>query len=490
MLTVHLRVNDSATGQPTPVRIRITGPDGRTFAPLGRNAEFPTGRNEAVGGHVKIGAERWCYIDGACEAPLPAGVPLRIQATKGPEHLPLDETVTLGPGQMALRFAIARALDWRARGYNPGDPRCHFLSPHAGLLEAMAEDLDLAAALAAPISMLAMDGNSYSTVPDLLAFSGQGAALAAPPRHSFVVGTLNAHPVLGKVGLLHSHRVVYPLTFGGFDESDDWAVFDWCAQCHRKGGLTTWVDAFEPAGGVMGGEALAAAILGQIDAIEIDAGSRSIPLTPWLYRLWDVGTRLALVGASGKESNRTALGAMRTYAHVPGEFNLASWFEAIRSGRTFAASGPLLDLQVNGARPGETVACVEPATVVARAESLTQFGPLEVLSGGEVIASATPAFHPETRCWSAVIEHAFSPTTSGWLAARCIGADSFAHTSSIHLRVDGNPIRKRPEAALALAKLLRQTREWAETQGRYASDKRRQQLLARCDEAVGALERE
>ena len=26
--TVHVRVNDAATGQPTPVRIRFTGPDG------------------------------------------------------------------------------------------------------------------------------------------------------------------------------------------------------------------------------------------------------------------------------------------------------------------------------------------------------------------------------------------------------------------------------------------------------------------------------
>jgi hypothetical protein len=40
-LTVHLRVNDAATGQPTPVRLRISGPDGQTFAPLGRLTRFP-----------------------------------------------------------------------------------------------------------------------------------------------------------------------------------------------------------------------------------------------------------------------------------------------------------------------------------------------------------------------------------------------------------------------------------------------------------------
>ena len=81
----------------------------RAFAPLGRATEFPVGRNEDVGGHFELGPDRWYYIDGACEIPLPAGVPLRVRATKGPEYAPLDQTVTLGAGQMALRFAIEQA---------------------------------------------------------------------------------------------------------------------------------------------------------------------------------------------------------------------------------------------------------------------------------------------------------------------------------------------------------------------------------------------
>src|SRR5262245_14915031 len=136
MLTIHLRINDAATGQPTPVRLRVSGADGTAFPPLGRAAEFPTGRNEDVGGHLQIGRERWFYIDGACEIPLPAGVPLRVQATKGPEYTPIDQTVTLGVGQMALRFAIGRRTDSRAGEWVTVDTRCHFIPPHAALLEA------------------------------------------------------------------------------------------------------------------------------------------------------------------------------------------------------------------------------------------------------------------------------------------------------------------------------------------------------------------
>ena len=91
MLTVHLRINDAATGKPTPARLRVLGPDGTYYAPFGRVAEFAWGRNEDVGGNLLVGSDRHTYIDGACEIRLPAGVPLRVQATKGPEFEPLDE---------------------------------------------------------------------------------------------------------------------------------------------------------------------------------------------------------------------------------------------------------------------------------------------------------------------------------------------------------------------------------------------------------------
>ena len=70
--------------------------------------------------------------------------------------------------------------------------------------------------------------------------------------------------------MLFRSRPVFPLGFGG-EETDDWSVRDWCDQCHRKGGLAVWVDAFNENVGPPGGEALIAAILGKIDAIEVDA---------------------------------------------------------------------------------------------------------------------------------------------------------------------------------------------------------------------------
>src|SRR5262245_44353664 len=141
MFNVHLRINDADTNQPTPARLRVAGPDGTHYPPLGRPAEFAAGRNEDVGGHLLLGRDRFWYVDGGCEVALPASVPLSVEIDKGPEYVPVRETVRLGAGQMALRFAVRRWTNLRERGWYSGDARAHFLSPHAALLEAAAEDL-------------------------------------------------------------------------------------------------------------------------------------------------------------------------------------------------------------------------------------------------------------------------------------------------------------------------------------------------------------
>jgi hypothetical protein len=442
MLTVHVRINDAATGKPTPVRLRIADERGTHYPPLGRCVEFPIGKNEDVGGRVQLGRESWFVVDGSCEVPLPAGVPLRVQAAKGFEYRPVDETVTLGPGKMALRFTIERTSNLRDRGWVAGDGRCHFLSPHDALLEAAAEDLDIVNLLAMEQRFPSLNGTAYRTVPNLTAFSGQAAALESHGR-IVAVNTLNVHPILGTVGLLYSHRPVFPLTFGG-EEPDDWSVCDWCDQCHRKGGLTVWVDAFRESAGPPGGETLVAAILGKIDAIEVDAQPRKAAVWPWIDRLWNAGIRLPLIGSSGKESNRTPLGAMRTYVAIRNPVSawetgfleaeeetlfpkqkpgFKDWINAVRAGRTFITNGPL---------------------------DLDAFEPISGVN---------------------------------WTAARFQGPDgAFAQTSP-----DFTAGPRDPEAVAQLLRCVEATREWIEMVGRFEQPKRKHDLLDRCHDAIAKL---
>jgi hypothetical protein len=479
--TVHVRVNDAATGQPTPVLIRFTGPDGTDYAPFGRLTGFATGRGEDVGGHDLRGSQRSYYIDGTCEIRLPVG-PVRVIVLKGPEYTPLCQQVSVGPGMMTLRLSIERWADLRQEGWFAGDPQAFFLSPHAALLEAAAEDLTV-------VNLLAchevQDGRPPS-LPNLLAFSGQRPALEMP-GHMVVVNTLNEHPVLGRLALLNSHRVVYPLRFGGPDGCDDWTLADWCDQCHRKGGLVVSADFFRGERWRRG-EILADLLLGKIDALDVgpspdDGPALSVErLEPW-YRLLNGGLRVPLVGGSGKDRNIRRLGALRTYARLPspGEFTYAAWVEAVRAGRTFVAELPaLLDFTVNGQGPGaflEMPAAEATVRVRATARAPDSTWCVEVLANGRVVARGGPPASGE-KIKPSVLEADVPLPDGGWLAARC-KTDSpqvCSHTSPVYVGRVGksSPVSKDTVAWLAdhLDEMLR----WVDQEGRFENDKQKQRL--------------
>ncbi|HEX4591407.1 MAG TPA: CehA/McbA family metallohydrolase [Gemmataceae bacterium] len=473
---VHLRINDAATGEPTPVRLRVTDAAGNYYAPYGRAAEFATGVGENVGGNVLVVRDSWTYIDGTCEIAVPPGE-LTIQASKGPEYRPLRETVHLPAGKLALRFEIDRWIDQRGNGWYSGDTRAHFISPHAALLEAAAEDLAVVNLLACESVVASQSGKVYASVPNLLAFSGQKSCLEHD-GHVVAVNTRNVHTVLGRLGLLHCHRVVYPLTFGGADHTDDWSLDDWCGQCHRKNGLVVWTDAFDPKAG-HAGEALACLILGHVDALELDPGSPQ-RLRAW-YKLLDAGLRVPLVGASAKDSNRTPLGVLRTYAHCGAEpFSYTAWVNAVRSGRTFVSAGPAdFAFKVNGVIPGEeTPPNGGLLRISAAVRGVEESDRLEVLLNGAVI-TATPG---------SASEMDFAAPAGGWLAARCwSGGRLLAHTSPVYVIPGRASPAIDPTAVSFLDQHLARAREWVETQGRFTKPKSREHLLGTFDAARQAL---
>jgi hypothetical protein len=486
MQTVHVRVHDAATGQPTPARVRFASLGGETFAPFGRLAEFTTDRHQQVGGNVLLGTKPYAYIDGTCEVRLPAG-PLVVDLAKGPEYTPHHLELMLTAGKLALRFALQRWINLRQEGWYSGDTRAHSLTPHAALLEAAAEDLAVVNLLAAECQVPGPERKTYRAIPNILAFSGQQPALEMP-GHMVVVNTHNRHPVLGGLGLLNCHRPVYPLCFGGPDGLDDWTLADWCDQCHRKGGLVIWTGAGQ--GGQDGalGEPLADLILGKIDALEISLPEGSpFDILPAWYALLNCGFRVPLVGASGKDSNAIDLGAMRTYARLqPGEeLTYRNWIEAIRAGRTFVTNGPLLSFTVAGHDPGAVVSlptAKQAIRVHAEARSAVPFDRLELLASGIVVAAADASGSPA----SAVLEVDLPVATSGWLAARCGGAQQlfhrsapqrvFAHTSSVYVQVQSRSLWADAAAAAALTADLDRMLDWVGREGRFENDHQRDHL--------------
>jgi hypothetical protein len=478
--TVHVRVNDAATGQPIPCRVQFTGPDGRYYAPFGRLTEFATVLDLDVGGNLRLGSQRYAYIDGACEIGLPAG-PITVSVTRGPEYSRLRQVVELKPGQLSLRLCLKRWTDARADGWYSGDVDIRCAPPHAVLLEAAGEDVAVANLLAGAIRKRGDHGQTYLGFDNILAFSGQRPALECP-GHLVVVNTRNYHRELGSLALLNCHRIVFPLTFGQPDGADDWTLADWCDQCHRKGGLVI-------AGGYKYGasESLADTILGKVDALQMTGFEHPDELYPPLedwYQLLGAGFRLPLAGSGRKGSNESVIGSTRTYARLqPGEeFTYKNWIEAVRAGRTFVTNGPLIFLRVNERGPGGVVDLREPSDAVrGRVEvcGLAPFKRVELVANGAVVASAEATGSPAT----ARLEAELSLPKGGWLAARCWGTEQTetgqwvgAQTSPVYVQVAGQPAAPDPAALAALTARLDKMLAWVANEARCPTDKHRAAL--------------
>jgi hypothetical protein len=469
--------------------VRFTDADGQYYAPLGRLGDFATGRNQDVGGNVRLGMQPWAYVNGSFEINLPPGT-VQIEIRKGPEYRPISETVELRPGKLALRFAIERWIDLPAQGWFSGDGRAHFLSPHAALLEAQAEDVRVVNLLAAPTE-IACPGGNKTALDNILAFSGQRPALEAP-GYLVVVNTHNTHPVLGSLGLLNCHRVVYPLTFGGPLGRDDWTLADWCDQCHRKNGLVVWTRPWLENADFFLGETLIDLLLGKIDAFEIDHFEDSpFDVVPLWYDLLNAGIKVPLMGSSGKESNASALGVMRTYARLqPGEeFCYQTWIEAVRGGRTFVSNGPVLLLAVDNHDPGADIHLEKPGTSIhVRAEVLSQapVRALEILVNGEVAVATDKT----------TLEVDIPIQAGGWLAARCRGDQQvfdcpanqrlFAHTSPVYARIMNAPPQANSGAVGKLRTHIDGMESWVRQKAR-ATDEERERFLSLATAAREAL---
>jgi hypothetical protein len=495
-----VRVNDAATGQPTPVRVRFADRDGKYHPPFGRPEQFQ-GIDHSRGG-VQLHQEAFAHIDGTCEIALPPD-PITVRIYKGFEYTPVSHNMTLGPGKLALRLSVERWVNFREQGWYSGDTSSFLLMPHAALLEAAAEDL-------AVVNLLAVETRNesgYRQFFNVVAFSGQRPLLESP-GHLLVVNTANEGESLGRLGLLNCHRVVYPLATGGQGWPYDWLLADWCDQCHRKGGLVLWAgfgmkrgtDAEFHDG--FGGETLAQLILGKIDAVEMNRldWMQRLPKDEW-YRLLNCGFRVPLAGGSYKSRPREALGGLRTYARLRpnDDFNYKNWIEAVRAGRTFVSNGPLLTLTVNGADPGADIHLPEGTQTVrvrAEARSIVPFERLELVCNGEAIAGTEASGSP---C-SALLEGDVAVPGSGWLAARCWGATpafaanadgqhAAAHTSPVYIDVPGQPLAVDPISRALLLERLERLAGWATEKGRFSEDRRKTELLAVVNAAQAELVR-
>lgn len=441
-IPVRVTVHDGATGQPTPSRIHIRAADGRYIAPRGHRREINTYWFQDYGADLQLGSTPYAYVDGRFEVVLPRGE-VYIEVVKGFEYEPSRLQISIDGTSSDLEIDLGRAVDWRRNGWVTADTHVHFLSPDTAHLEAQAEGVNIVNLLAAQW------GEMYTNVGDYT-----GRAAGASSAETIVwVGSENRQHMLGHINLLGmTGSPVWPLSAAGPSESTPgdptWTnLSDWADACRARDGVVVSPHFPNPFS-----EIVADIITGRIDGVELREfghGIESPSLREW-YRLLNLGYRVAAVGGTDKMDAAMPIGGVRTYADIgTAELTFPVWAEAVRHGRTFTTSGPLIDVSVAGQRPGATVVVPPSGAVLdvrVEVESIYPIDAIEIVRNGEIVERSTP-----TAAGHSVLEARVRVDRTGWIAARCVGpaiawhgwpVRTAAHTSPVYIsgpRVERDP---------------------------------------------------
>jgi len=125
---------------------------------------------------------------------------------------------------------------------------------------------------------------------------------------------------------------------------------------------------------------------------------------------------------------------------VDGPLSVHSWLDAVRRGRTFLSTGPLIFMDVDGHKPGDEIAvsATVPSGVHVKAEamSITPVDSLQIIVDGEVVktVAATDKAH-------VAFDGTVPMPNGGWIVARVLGPNSkyigddyaFAQTSPVYV---------------------------------------------------------
>jgi len=428
---MQVKVIDTSTGKPTPVRIHFSGSRGQYLAPYGHHSQINTNWFEDYGADVRVGGRNYAYVPGEFTTDFPVGE-IYAEIYKGFEYEPIRTKVTIRPGDKILELKINRWKDLRTQGWVTADTHVHFISPQTAWLEAQAEGINV-------VNLLASQwGRLFTNVGD---YTGR-VGLVGDDTIVYV-GTENRNHMLGHMSMLGTKGLpVYPMCSGGPSESwvgdpDFLTMAEWALENRRKGGVV-----IRPHYPYCGHTEDPLPILkGLVDALEIhNLRGEDFPIQEW-YRYLNCGYRVAVAGGTDKMGAYTALGWLRTYAKLDPKFPFSyeNWAKAVRAGRTISTNGPLMDLTVEGFGIGNTIALPKTGgslEVMAIAESFWPLGKMEIVYDGQVVACQETSGGAKRL----KIEEKIRATRSGWIAARCCGSSGHpgsyvaAHTSPVYIK--------------------------------------------------------
>ncbi len=457
---VTLRVVEAGGTTPVPVRLHVHGASGEYLAPVDRHRIPNPEWFEDYSVDFLNQGEHWAtYIPGETVLDMPLGR-VFIEVSRGFEIRPQRRVVEVGTDCTQINLELERVLPWRQRGWVSADTHVHFLSPMSALLEGSAEGVNV-------VNLLASQwGELMTNVGDFDGRNTWGSReTGGDGEHLVRVGTENRQHVLGHISLLgYSGRIIAPMTTGGPNESAlgdpiDVLLTEWARQCHRQGGLVILPHFPDPRA-----EHAASIIEGDIDGIEMTSwgdlysGINPYSLSDW-YRYLNNGYLVPAVGGTDKMTALTAVGTVRTYAHLPEgtPFTYEAWMDAVRRAESFVTYGPLVECTVDGQPMGGRIAMgAQGGTVDVVWEAASVTVPMsraELIVNGEIRESI--ALDP----WQAAGQWRVNLDRSSWVALLIRGhyADKpeiiAAHTTPVMVEMAGSPFYAAADAVTILEQI-------------------------------------
>ena len=358
--TLAVTIVDAATGERTPVRVLLEGADGtrpkasgavtvsESAIPIPEGA-VPVlwGRSDRAEGYA-LQPDGSFYADGSFSVTAPAGE-YRLRLSKGNEYLAQEHRLTLEPGDhVEKRFALERWINMPAKGWYSADDHVH-------LQRSPRDNPSIAKWIAAEdvhVGHILEMGDFWATYFTQHAFGKKGRyqegdTILSPgqeePRTPEIGHTIS----LGAEQLVRFRNDYY--SYGRlFDRVDELGGVSGFAHqgmsFHGYRGMTLDV------------------LRGKVDFLEL--AQFCVPDGPievrHYYHFLDLGFRLtALAGSDWPWCGRgqqygidqprfSQIGDARFYTYVGGALTFEGWIEAVKAGRTFATTGPVVLLEVNG----------------------------------------------------------------------------------------------------------------------------------------------
>ena len=433
---VHLRVI-GADGQPMPSRIYVDASDGRSYSPDGTFHRA-----------MMVFDQHYFHTNGDADLELPIGR-ATIEAIRGWEYRPKSVAVDVAPGTTkSVTIKLDRLADLPARGWYSGDGHVHDLHQGFGIShegfyrQLVAEDLHMTFAL------IHMDGTRLmGRWSDL---TGKPSPLST--KTHILQYAEEFRGGLGHIGMIGIHEFVLPLVAGENRTAFAQPALDnpYLVGARAQGGLAGFMHPYinNPSTPAVASSTLIAvdAALGLGDYYDIGAlYSDEISSASFYYRLLNAGFRIPATAGTDQFSDvwrDPPAGSDRTFAHVEGPLTVQSWMNAVKRGRTFMSTGPLIFIDVNGHQPGDEIAIPASGStdlqVKVDVTSIVPVDSLQIIVNGDVVKTVARAGADSGRV---SFDGRISMPDGGWIVARVIGGKSrylgddyaFAHTGPVYI---------------------------------------------------------